>query len=146
MIGQNRPGAARCSPKSLHFNRTKPARNLLWRCSFWLSRRWLSRRLPGRPASACGLTATATVAITSARSPNGSKSIRKNCASWDRKAYFRARSSQHRAQKRLVLACRVLYRSGAPEEIRTPDPQIRSLKISLRCISQLHAGQLRQYK
>ena len=30
-------------------------------------------------------------------------------------------------QKRPVLALPVLYRSGAPEEIRTPDPQIRSL-------------------
>jgi hypothetical protein len=28
-----------------------------------------------------------------------------------------------------VLECPVLYRSGAPEEIRTPDPQIRSLVL-----------------
>jgi hypothetical protein len=38
-----------------------------------------------------------------------------------------ARWSLLQAQKRQVLACPVLYRSGAPEEIRTPDPQIRSL-------------------
>ncbi len=89
----------------------------------------IARSASRRPASACGLTAAATAAITSARSPNGSKSIRKNCASWDRKAYFCARSSLHRAQKRLVLACPVLYRSGAPGTIRTSDPQIRSLVL-----------------
>src|SRR5262249_9093759 len=37
-----------------------------------------------------------------------------------------ARSSPRRAQNRQCLECPVLYRSGAPEEIRTPDPQIRS--------------------
>jgi hypothetical protein len=37
-----------------------------------------------------------------------------------------ARSSPRRAQNRQVLECPVLYRGGAPEEIRTPDPQIRS--------------------
>jgi site-specific DNA recombinase len=80
-------------------------------------------------ASACGPRTEATAAITSARSPNGSKSIRKNCASRDRKAYSCGRSSLLEAQKRQVLACPVLYRSGAPEEIRTPDPQIRSLML-----------------
>jgi hypothetical protein len=55
-----------------------------------------------------------SAAITSARSPNGSKSIRKNCASWGRKACSCARWSLLQAQKRQVLACPVLYRSGAP--------------------------------
>ena len=40
-----------------------------------------------------------------------------------------ARSSPRRAQNRRVLACPVLYRSGALGEIRTPDPQIRSLVL-----------------
>src|SRR6202011_3746571 len=40
-----------------------------------------------------------------------------------------ARSSPSQAQKRRGLACPVLYRSGAPEGIRTPDPQIRSLVL-----------------
>ena len=31
--------------------------------------------------------------------------------------------------KRQVLECPILYRNGAPEEIRTPDPQIRSLVL-----------------
>src|SRR5882672_2049330 len=73
--------------------------------------------------------AVATAAITFARSPNASKSTRKSCASQGRKACFCARSSPLKAQKRQVLACPVLYRSGAPEEIRTPDPQIRSLVL-----------------
>ena len=59
----------------------------------------------------------ATVAITSARWPNASKSTRKKFASWDRKAHSCARFLLLRAQKRRVLACPVLYRSGAPEEI-----------------------------
>jgi Resolvase, N terminal domain len=88
-----------------------------------------SRPLPGQPASACGPMAAAIAAITFARSLNGSKSIRKNCASWDRKAHSCARSSPLKAQKRLVLACPVLYRSGAPGTIRTSDPQIRSLML-----------------
>jgi hypothetical protein len=41
-------------------------------------------------------------------------------ASWDRKACSCVRSSPLKAQKRRVLECPVLYRSGAPEEIRTP--------------------------
>ena len=45
------------------------------------------------------------------------------------KAYCCAPSSPLQAQKRLVLAFLVLYRDGAPEEIRTPDPQIRSLVL-----------------
>jgi len=48
-----------------------------------------------------------------------------------------ARSSPPQAQKRRVLAFPVLYRSGAPEEIRAPDPgfvvSIKSL-ILLRCV------------
>ncbi len=84
-----------------------------------------SRRLPGQPASACGPMAAATAAIISARSPNASKSIRKNCASWDRKACSCARWSPLKAQKRRVLACPALYRSGAPDEIRTHDLCLR---------------------
>ncbi len=60
-------------------------------------------------------------------SPNASKWTRKKFASWDRKACSCARSLPLQARKRRVLALPVLYRSGAPEEIRTPDPQIRSL-------------------
>ena len=55
------------------------------------------------------------------RSPSGSKSIRKNCVSWNRKAPCCARSSPLKAQKRRVLACPVLYRNGAPDTIRTCD-------------------------
>src|SRR5215831_7978146 len=44
-----------------------------------------------------------------------------------RKACCCARSSPLQSQKRRLLVCPVLYRNGAPEEIRTPDPQIRSL-------------------
>jgi hypothetical protein len=83
------------------------------------------KRLPGRRASACGPMAAATAAITFARSPNASKSIRKNCASWDRKACFCARSSLLQAQKRQVLACPFLYRNGAPDTIRTCDLRLR---------------------
>jgi hypothetical protein len=52
-----------------------------------------SERLPGRPASACGLRAAATAAITCAHSPNAWKSTPKNFASWGRKACSCARSS-----------------------------------------------------
>src|SRR5262249_9270675 len=38
-------------------------------------------------------------------------------------------SSPPRARKQRVFACPVLYRSGALGEIRTPDPQIRSLVL-----------------
>ena len=55
-----------------------------------------------------------------------SRWTRKRFASWGRKACSCARSPPPQAQKRQVLECPVLYRSGAPEEIRTPDPQIRS--------------------
>src|SRR5262249_58360301 len=50
-------------------------------------------------------------------------------ASWYRKACCFARPSALRAQERRVVAFPVLKRSGAPEEIRTPDPQIRSLVL-----------------
>ncbi len=45
-----------------------------------LSHHKLSRRLPGQPASACGPRTAATAAITSARSPNASKSISERIA------------------------------------------------------------------
>jgi site-specific DNA recombinase len=76
-----------------------------------LSHRRRSRRLEGQPASACGPMAAAIAAIISARSPSASKSIRKNCASWDRKARCCARSSLLQAQKRRVLACPPQIRS-----------------------------------
>src|SRR5262249_32309975 len=41
----------------------------------------------------------------------------------------RQRSTVAPPAKAAGLACPVLYRSGAPEEIRTPDPQIRSLVL-----------------
>ena len=107
---------ARLDAERLRMRLNAPAR---------LSRHKLSRRLPGQPASACGPMAAATDAITFARSPNGSKSTRKSCASWDRKASFCARSSPHRARNRLCSECPVLYRSGAPDTIRTCDFCIR---------------------
>ena len=64
---------------------------------------------------------------TSAHSPNALKWTRKKFASWAPRTCCFARSSPLQAQKRLDLALPVLYRSGAPGEIRTPDPQIRSL-------------------
>ncbi len=93
------------------------------------SHRRPSKHSPGRPASACGPRAAVIVAITSARLLNALKWTGKKFASWARKANCCARSSPLQAQKRRVLACPVLYRSGAPEEIRTPDPQIRSLVL-----------------
>ena len=39
-----------------------------------------------------------------------------------RKACSCVRSSLPQAQNRQCLECPVLYRNGAPEEIRTPDP------------------------
>ncbi len=52
---------------------------------------------------------------TCGRSPNGSKSIRKGCTSWDRRARLCAHPSPLQAQKRRVLACPILYRFGAPD-------------------------------
>ena len=56
---------------------------------------------------------------TFARWPSASRSTRKNFASWAPKASCCARSSPPQAQKRRVLACPVLYRSGVPDGIRT---------------------------
>jgi site-specific DNA recombinase len=50
--------------------------------------------------------------------PSGSKSIRKNCASSGRKAYFCGRSSPLKAQERRVLERPALYRNGAPFRIK----------------------------
>jgi site-specific DNA recombinase len=86
-----------------------------------------SKPSPARPAGGCEPSRAATAAITCARWPSGWKWTRKKFVSWGRKAYSCAPSSPHRAQNRQVLECPVLYRNGAPEEIRTPDPQIRSL-------------------
>jgi hypothetical protein len=85
-----------------------------------------SRSLPGRPASEREPRAGVIAATIFACSPSASKSTPKNFASWRRKANCCARSSPLQAQKRRVLACPVLYRSGALGEIRTPDPRIRS--------------------
>jgi Recombinase zinc beta ribbon domain len=49
-------------------------------------------------------------------------------ASWGRKANCFARSSPLQAQKRRVLACPVLYRSGAPDRIRTYDLCLRTAR------------------
>src|SRR5712691_7756127 len=65
----------------------------------------------------------ATVATTCARSPSASKSTRKLRIMGSKSELLRTLQ----AQKRRVLACPVLYRSGAPEEIRTPDSQPRPL-------------------
>jgi hypothetical protein len=64
----------------------------------------------------------ANIAATiSAPWPSASKWTRKRFASWGRKAHCCARSSPPPAQKRQVLECQVLYRSGAPDTIRTCD-------------------------
>ena len=63
---------------------------------------------------ACEPRAAATVAITFARSRSASRWTRKKFASWGRKARCCGRSSLRQAQKRQVLECPVLYRSGAP--------------------------------
>ncbi len=86
-----------------------------------------SKHSPGRLANGCAPKVAAIAATISAHSPNASKWTRKKFASWDRKACSCARSLPLQARKRRVLALPVLYRSGAPQEIRTPDPQIRSL-------------------
>jgi site-specific DNA recombinase len=80
---------------------------------------------PGKLASVCGLNLAATAATTSARSPSASRWTRKKFASWARKACCCARSSPPQAQKRQALECPVLYRSGAPERIRTSDLCLR---------------------
>jgi hypothetical protein len=74
------------------------------------------------------------------RSPSGSKSIRKNCVSWNRKAPCCARSSPLKAQKRRVLACPVLYRNGAPDTIRTCDVCLRSEAPPCQCPDGRRAG------
>jgi hypothetical protein len=66
-----------------------------------------------------GHSRRSSCATTFARSLSASRWTRKKFASWGRKANSCARSSPSQAQKRRVLACPVLYRSGAPEEIRT---------------------------
>jgi site-specific DNA recombinase len=64
----------------------------------------------------------------------------KEVPSWARKAYCCARSSPLQAQKRRVLACPVLYRSGAPEEIRTPDPRFVVCCLRLAASSRARLG------
>src|SRR5215831_6959156 len=59
-----------------------------------------------------------------------------------RKACCCARSSPLQSQKRRLLVCPVLYRNGAPEEIRTPDPQIRRLVTEWRTKGQAAAEDL----
>jgi hypothetical protein len=108
-----RPAPTQSGPRARSNDRVRP------------SHRNRSRRLPERPASGCGPRAAAIAAITFARSPSASKLTRKNCASWGRKANCCARSSPLLAQKRRVLACPVLYRSGAPDTIRTCDLCLR---------------------
>ena len=54
-----------------------------------------------------------------------SRRARTSRQSWGRKANCCVPSSPLQAQKRRVLACPVLYRSGAPEGIRTPDLCLR---------------------
>ena len=78
-----------------------------------------------RRASGCGARAAAAAATTSAHSRNASKWTRKRFASWDRKAYCCTRSSPRHARKRRVLEGPVLYRSGAPDKIRTCDLCLR---------------------
>jgi site-specific DNA recombinase len=57
------------------------------------------------------------------RAPAASKWTGKRFASWGPRAYSCAPLSPLRSRKRRVLAFLVLYRSGAPERIRTSDPQ-----------------------
>jgi hypothetical protein len=56
---------------------------------------------------------------------------RKKFASWGRKACSCERSSPPQAQKRRVLACPVLYRSGAPDTIRTCDLCLRRAAVRI---------------
>jgi hypothetical protein len=79
-----------------------------------------------------GRTYLGLLTVTSAHSLNASKSMRKKFASWVRKAYCCAPSLPLQAQKRRVLAFPGLYRSGAPERSRTPNPQIRSRALIFR--------------
>jgi site-specific DNA recombinase len=81
--------------------------------------------------SGCEPRGAATAAITCARSPSASRSMRKKFASWAPRAYCCARSSPLRAQKRRVLALPVLYRSGAPDRIRTCDLCLRRARDTL---------------
>jgi Autoinducer binding domain len=53
----------------------------------------------------------------------------KELVSWGRKANRCARSSPLQAQNRRVLACPVLYRSGAPDTIRTCDLHLRRVAL-----------------
>jgi hypothetical protein len=101
------------------------------------SRRPLSKRLPGRPADACGPSR----ATTSARSPSASKWTRKKFASWGPKAHCFARLSPSQAQKLRVLACPVLYRSGAPGVIRTHDLCLRRATLYPAELRALHSIQ-----
>jgi hypothetical protein len=57
--------------------------------------------------------------------PSAKKSTRRKFASWGPKAYCCVHSSPLQAQKRRVLAFPVLYRSGAPDRIRTCDLCLR---------------------
>src|SRR5262249_46302320 len=56
---------------------------------------------------------------------SASRLTRKRFASWEPRACSCARSSPRRAQNRQVLECPVLYRSGAPDKIRTCDLCLR---------------------
>src|SRR5712671_683001 len=62
-------------------------------------------------------------------SPNASKSTHRNFESWIEKRALAHAGRRLKRKNGGVLQCPVLYRSGAPEEIRTPDPQIRSLVL-----------------
>ena len=97
-----------------------------WNGSGRSSHRRPSKRLPGRPACACAPGRAATAATTSAHSLSALKSMRKKFPPWGAIACFCSRSSPPQAQKRRILACRVLYRSGAHGRIRTSTVRIRN--------------------
>jgi hypothetical protein len=71
--------------------------------------------------------------------PNVSRWTRKKFTSWDRKSVL-LRTLVAASGAKTAGSAVPSFRNGAPEEIRTPDPQIRSSKISLRCTFQVYAA------
>ena len=78
------------------------------------------------PAGGCEPWRAATVATISARSPSGSRSTHQRFGSW---VEGPAASHARRRVKLQVLACPVLYRSGAPDTIRTCGLYLRRVAL-----------------
>ena len=97
---------ARPAPPACGLDGAPLARRSLLPCDHGCSARLRSRGKRSARSERRSMT-------TSARSPSASRWTRKRFASWGQKACCCARSSLRPAQKRQVLACPVLYRSGA---------------------------------